>query len=145
MTDWTGVTQNKYAKELTSIFENKFNLPKGSLPIVFIDSHYNRSVPEEAEAFQREISKLWRTSLNKRPFVCLSRGEMQTKLRTEKKDMAEERRKCRAISKENKQFKETVEAQERMIESQSFVMTNLRNGIDYLKATCKNAGEIQMN
>ena len=70
---------------------------------------------------------------------------MQTKLRTEKKDMAEERRKCRAISKENKQFKETVEAQERMIESQSFVMTNLRNGIDYLKATCKNTGEIQMN
>ena len=28
-----------------------------------------------------------------------------------------------------------------MIESQHFVMTNLRNGIDYLKATCKNAGE----
>ena len=47
---------------------------------------------------------------------------------------------CRAISKENKQFKETVETQERMIESQNFVMTNLRNGIDYLKATCKNAG-----
>ena len=38
-----------------------------------------------------------------------------------------------------------MEAQERMIESQSFVMTNLRNGIDYLKATCKNTGEIQMN
>ena len=47
---------------------------------------------------------------------------------------------CRAIAKENKQFKETVETQERMIESQNFVMTNLRNGIDYLKATCKNAG-----
>ena len=30
---------------------------------------------------------------------------------------------------------------ERMIESQNFVMTNLRNGIDYLKATCKNAGD----
>ena len=86
---------------------------------------------------------MWRTSLNKRPFVCLSRGEMQTKLKDEKKDMAEERRKCRAISKENKQFKETVEAQERMIESQHFVMTNLRNGIDYLKATCKNAGEMR--
>ena len=28
-----------------------------------------------------------------------------------------------------------------MIESQNFVMTNLRNGIDYLKATCKNAGD----
>ena len=47
----------------------------------------------EAEAFERETSKLWRTSLNKRPFVCLSRGEMQTKLKDEKKDMAEERRK----------------------------------------------------
>ena len=40
------VTQRKYARELTSIFENKFDLPKKSLPIVFIDSHYNRSVPE---------------------------------------------------------------------------------------------------
>ena len=48
---------------------------------------------------------------------------------------------CRAIAKENKQFKETVETQDRMIESQNFVMTNLRNGIDYLKQTCKNAGE----
>ena len=40
------VTQEKYAKELTSIFENKFKLTPESLPIVFIDSHYNRSVPE---------------------------------------------------------------------------------------------------
>ena len=30
-----------------------------------------------------------------------------------------------------------------MIESQAFVMTNLRNGIDYLKATCKNAGSLE--
>ena len=30
-----------------------------------------------------------------------------------------------------------------MIESQAFVMTNLRNGIDYLKATCKNAGNVE--
>ena len=36
------VTQKKYGRELTSIFESKFDLPKGSLPIVFIDSHYNR-------------------------------------------------------------------------------------------------------
>ena len=28
----------------------------------------------------------------------------------------------------------------RMIESQKFVMTNLRNGIDYLKNTCKDVG-----
>jgi len=139
------VSQKKYGRELTSIFESKFDLPDGSLPIVFIDSHYNRSVPEEVEAFDRESSKLWRVSLNKRPFVCLSRGEMQSKIRDEKKDMAEERRKCRAIAKENKQFKEAVDNQQRMIESQAFVMTNLRNGIDYLKATCKNAGEVQMN
>ena len=36
------VTQKKYGRELTSIFESKSDLPKGSLPIVFIDSHYNR-------------------------------------------------------------------------------------------------------
>ena len=28
----------------------------------------------------------------------------------------------------------------RMIESQKFVMTNLRNGIDYLKNTCQDVG-----
>ena len=33
--------------------------------------------------------------------------------------------------------------QGRMIETQKFVMTNLRNGIDYLKATCKNKGKTQ--
>ena len=140
-----------------------------------------RSVPEELEAFSRESSKLWKVSLNKRPFVCLSRGEMQvsrhwsaaghvtstlTLIGAEQAQAGEAGHgrgeeevssfchfianfshkfqhfiaRCRAISKENKQFKETVETQERMIESQNFVMTNLRNGIDYLKATCKNAG-----
>jgi hypothetical protein len=44
---------------------------------------------------------------------------------------------CRAISKENKDFKQTVEDQAKMIESQKFVMNNLRNGIDYLKTSCK--------
>merc|ERR1719499_2119369 len=138
------VTQGKYARELTSIFEQKFNLDF-KIPIVFVDSHYNRSVPEEVTAFHRETAKLWKTSLNKRPFQCLSRGEMQAKLRDEKRDLAEERRRCRAIGKENKQFKEAVEAQQRMIESQTFVMTNLRNGIEYLKNTCKNAGEVILN
>ena len=74
MTDWRGefntidniatqlhsvlyrrVTQKKYAKELTSIFESKFDLPKKSLPIVFIDSHYNRSIPE-GKIFLKQIS-----------------------------------------------------------------------------------------
>ena len=35
------------------------------LPIVFVDSHYNRSVPEEVEAFNRETKLLWKTSLNR--------------------------------------------------------------------------------
>ena len=58
-----------------------------------LNEYLFRSVPEEVDAFSRETSKLWRYSLNKRPFVCLSRGEMSSKLRSEKKDMAEERRK----------------------------------------------------
>jgi hypothetical protein len=45
------VTQSKYAEELTGIFEEKFEL-NFKIPIVFIDSHYNSSVPEEMEAFQ---------------------------------------------------------------------------------------------
>ena len=85
------MSQAKYAKELTSIFESKFDLDF-KIPIVFVDSHYNQSVPEEASAFKKETAKLWKTSLNKRPFQCLSRGEMQAKLREEKRDLAEERR-----------------------------------------------------
>merc|ERR1711971_1102023 len=100
---------------------------------------------EEVEVFNRETKLLWKTSLNRRPFVCLSRGEMQAKLRSEKKDLAEERRRCRAIGKENREFKTVVDSQQRMIESQKFVMTNLRNGIDYLKNTCKDVGEVIMN
>ena len=85
------MSQAKYAKELTSIFESKFDLDF-KIPIVFVDSHFNQSVPQEAAAFKKETAKLWKTSLNKRPFQCLSRGEMQAKLREEKQDLAEERR-----------------------------------------------------
>ena len=99
---------------------------------MFVDSHYNRSVPEEVSAFKRETKILWDTSLNRwlkraiyylqynthisrRPFVCLSRAEMQDKLKEEKKDLAEERRKCRAIGKENKEFKAAVNSQMRLV------------------------------
>ena len=37
-----GVTPQKYSRQLTSLFEQKFDLDKGSLPLVFIDTHYNR-------------------------------------------------------------------------------------------------------
>merc|ERR1712038_2057235 len=129
------VTQAKYAKELVNIFTQKFDLDF-KLPIVFVDSHYNRPNPQELEAFQRETGKLWKVSVNKRPFQCLGRGEIQEKLRSEKRDLAEERRRCRGYRKENKEFRTTMDAQAKMIESQKFVMNNLRNGIDYLKTTC---------
>ena len=37
-----GVTPQKYSRQLTSLFEQKFDLDKGSIPLVFIDTHYNR-------------------------------------------------------------------------------------------------------
>ena len=40
---------------------------------------------------------------------------MQDKLKEEKKDLAEERRKCRAIGKENKEFKAAVNSQMRLV------------------------------
>ncbi|XP_023322043.1 uncharacterized protein LOC111696620 [Eurytemora carolleeae] len=45
------VSQKKYGEELTKIFEEKFDL-NFKIPIVFIDSHYNKSVPEELAAFK---------------------------------------------------------------------------------------------
>ena len=37
-----GVTPEKYSRQLSSLFESKFDLKRGSLPLVFIDTHYNR-------------------------------------------------------------------------------------------------------
>lgn len=45
------VTQKKYGDELTEIFEKKFDLDF-KIPIVFVDSHYNKSVPSELETFK---------------------------------------------------------------------------------------------
>jgi hypothetical protein len=121
----------------------------------------------------------------RRPFVCLSRGEMQANLRAEKKDLAEERRRwdivplinvtvvvvvavdvvyCLGVvrcvipgaepsgrrTKNSSLLWTRSRGQSvsctfnvlRMIESQKFVMTNLRNGIDYLKNTCKDVGQL---
>ncbi len=44
------MSQKRYGEELTDIFEKKFDL-KFKIPIVFVDSHYNKSVPEEYNAF----------------------------------------------------------------------------------------------
>ena len=41
-----GITMESYAKQLTSIFEKKFELDF-NLPLVFMDTHYNKRNPEE--------------------------------------------------------------------------------------------------
>ena len=48
------MSQKRYGEELTDIFEKKFDL-KFKIPIVFVDSHYNKSVPEEYNAFMVRI------------------------------------------------------------------------------------------
>jgi len=45
--------------------------------VVFIDTHYNKSNPEELKAFERETEKLWKVSLNRKPFECLTRYELR--------------------------------------------------------------------
>ena len=65
------------------------------------------------------------------------RGESKTLETKTFKPVLNDLFRCRAISKENKQYKLTIETQEKMLESQDFVMTNLRNGIDYLKQQCE--------
>ena len=37
-------------------------------------------------------------------------------------------------------MEERIRVFEKKVEAQRFVMTNLRNGIDYLKTSCKNTG-----
>ena len=71
-----GVTMETYSKQLKEIFEGKFDLDF-DLPVVFLDTHYNRSNPEELAAFSRESQKLWEVSLNRRPFPCLTRKDVQ--------------------------------------------------------------------
>ncbi len=69
------LSHNMYL-QLKAIFTAKFDL-ESDLPVVFIDTHYNRSIEQESEAFDRETAKLWRISLNRRPFECLTRKDVQ--------------------------------------------------------------------
>ena len=103
---------------------------------MFIDTHYNKSNPEEADAFKTESDKLWKVSMNRKPFECLTRKDVQENLQQEKKDLVAMRRKCRLTQKQNQQLEVTVSTQEKQIQAQMFVMNNLRNGIDYLKEHC---------
>ena len=137
-----------------------------------MDSHYNRSVPEEVSAFKRETKILWDTSLNrwlkravnylqylKRPHfqttICLSvpsrdarqveggeegpgGGAAEVPGNRQGKQGVQGRGQ---LSDEASRKQKTVTSScVRMIESQKFVMTNLRNGIDYLKNTCQDVG-----
>ena len=130
-----GITPHSYAKQLKEIFEAKFDLDF-ELPLVYLDTHYNRSNPEEVENFERESKKLWSVTLNRRPFSCLTRKDVQDKLKKEKQDLASMRRKCRATKKLSKELELQIKTKEKQIAAQLFVMTNLRNGIDYLKEHC---------
>merc|ERR1719367_806171 len=60
-----GVTPEKYSRQLSGLFEAKFDLPSGSLPLVFIDTHYNRSNPEELSNFKIETEQLWTRTMDR--------------------------------------------------------------------------------
>ena len=66
------MTEKTYSDQLKEIFDTKFELGFEP-PVVFIDTHYNKSNPEELAAFERETEKLWKTSVNRKPFECLTR------------------------------------------------------------------------
>jgi hypothetical protein len=117
------------------IFQDKFDLDF-EIPLVFIDTHFNKSHPDELEAFSRESDKLWSVSMNKKPFQCLTRKDVQDNLKKEKQDLVAMRRKCRLTQKQNQNMDVKVRTQEKQITAQKFVMNNLRNGIDYLKEHC---------
>ena len=86
---------------------------------------------------KRETDKLWKVSLNRKPFQCLTRKDVQDKLKKEKEDLVAMKRKCRLTNKQNNEMTVKVRTQEKQIQAQRFVMNNLRNGIDYLKEHCK--------
>merc|ERR1712223_1642515 len=138
-----GVTPEKYSRQLSSLFENKFDLKRGSLPLVFIDTHYNRSNPEELSNFKIETEQLWTRTMDRRPFKCLTRKDVQENLKKEKQDFATMKRNCRATKQKNQKLEMELRQQTKKIEAQRFVMTNLRNGIDYLKQQCEQNSESQ--
>ncbi len=120
---------------ISQIFEDKFELDF-DLPLVFIDTHFNKSNPEEQAAFERQSSKLWSISMNKKPFQCLTRKDVQDNLKREKQDLVSMRRKCKLTKRTNQDLEIKVRTQSKQIQAQMFVMNNLRNGIDYLKEHC---------
>lgn len=66
------MNEKNYADQLKEIFDQKFELGFEP-PVVFIDTHYNKSNIEELTAFERETTKLWQISNNRKPFECLTR------------------------------------------------------------------------
>ena len=99
------------------------------------------------DAYRRQSEELWKVSLNRRPFECLSRKQVQEKLSREKQDLASMRRACRATKRMNKEMESTIAVREKQIDAQRFVMNNLRNGIDYLKDQCNRddpSGEVSI-
>ena len=62
------------------IFQKKFDLDF-EIPLVFIDTHYNKSNPEEADEYRRQTDFLWKVSMNRKPFQCLTRKDVQDKLK----------------------------------------------------------------
>jgi hypothetical protein len=78
------VNEKNYGEQLQEIFSTKFELGFDP-PVVFIDTHYNKSNPEELKAFERETEKLWKISLNRKPFECLTRYELSPSSNTRRR------------------------------------------------------------
>ena len=66
----------------------------------------------------------------------MTRKDVQDNLKREKQDLVAMRRKCRLTHKQNQQMEVQIRTQDKQIQSQMFVMNNLRQGIDYLKEHC---------
>ena len=65
-----------------------------------------------------------------------NRQDVQNKLKQEKQDLASMRRRCRATKKVNLEQEKELKAKDKQIQSQLFLMDNLKNGIKYLKQHC---------
>ena len=70
------------------------------------------------------------------PTKKFNRQDVQNKLKQEKQDLASMRRRCRATKKVNLEQEKELKAKDKQIQSQLFLMDNLKNGINYLKQHC---------
>jgi len=122
--------EESLARKWNDILKKDFHL-ESDLPAVFIDSHYNRSIPAEAANFSKYTDELYDFAENKDAFECKDIKQAKTELHELQKNIKEEQEKL-----------ERNEENLRMLDDANKVC---KKRLDNLNRTCSRGKSEQSN